>query len=159
MNILHLHLLLLVLANGSAGTTSARQSLTKTSQTNSIPTTNSQNSSTPSHTSGNKTANETPSSKLAIRLADMPYKQVLCQNISQVMTGTTLNVSWTSKGSYGNTLYAKYATDGYQAWVSAMPTQPGTSGTKLPAAGKNGKKGSETDYLLSYQVRGCVWLV
>ena len=156
----YFHLLLPFVVTCSTGSPIARQASSGANgDGTSRPTLTSSNSASPSSPTGTSIANTTsnvnatssgpPSSEMQVRLARMPYKQILCSNISHVMTGTTLNVSWTSKGNYSNTLYVKYATDNYTAWNSAMPTQPGTAGNKL---GKAGESDSKSDYLMTYQV-------
>jgi len=87
-----------------------------------------------------------------VTLAQMPKGQVMCKNTSEVESGTVLNVTWFSKGAYTNTVYLRYATDGYQTWNTA----PG--GTLPPYAGQKLRSNSSTQdpdatYRMTFQIQ------
>lgn len=68
-------------------------------------------------------------SKIKLTLARMHYEQAMCEDVSKVMNGATLNVSWTSKGRLSNSLYVRSALDKYTSWLP-FPTFPPFSGQK-----------------------------
>lgn len=89
--------------------------------------------------------------KVNVTLASMQYSQSLCTNTSQVLSGSWLNVTWIGKGKFSSTLYAKYGTDGFNAWTPGMSTTANTEGRRLD---NNKKKDNlATDWQMSYQVR------
>lgn len=88
--------------------------------------------------------------KVNVTLAAMQYSQSLCTNTSQVLSGSWLNVTWNAKGKYSNSVYAKYATDGFNAWSPGMSAQASTEGKRLDPNKK--KDNLAVDWQLSHQV-------
>jgi hypothetical protein len=97
------------------------------------------------------TVNTNSKGKVNVTLASMQYSQSLCTNTSQVLSGSWLNITWNAKGKFSSTLYAKYGTDGFNAWTPGMSTQANTEGKRVD--GNKKKDNLAVDWQMSYQVR------
>ncbi|KAL7005887.1 hypothetical protein EMMF5_004623 [Cystobasidiomycetes sp. EMM_F5] len=85
-----------------------------------------------------------------VTLAYLPVAQQLCQNHSEVANGATLNATWVSGGSLTNTLYTRFATDGYSGWNNLGSAFYPSPDARVPDS-------SDDDPLYRYTFQTTVW--
>ena len=132
-------------ASGTISASEGSQSWAASATTNATNGTNARGSTTaPSMAATASQVTKIAHDKINMTLSEMPYKQIMCKNSSQVQSGSVINATWLSKGAYTNTVYLRYGLDNYSAWNTA----PG--GTLPPFAGekvKDGKTKKDNDTL------------
>jgi len=90
--------------------------------------------------------------KINMTLASMPYEQIMCENSTEVQSGSVINVTWLSKGKYTNTVYIRYGIDDYQAWnLPVAGTLPPFAGVKVQ--GDENIKDPKSIYRMTFQTQ------
>lgn len=139
-------------AAANSTSTTRRKSATKSSHASThANSTSSSTSAAPPAATTSQTV-KVSTNKVNMTLATMPYEQVMCDNTTEVQSGSVLNATWLSRGKYANTVYVRYGTDGYSAWnLPPGGTLPPFAGENMK--GDNGVQEPDAPYRMTFQTQ------